>query len=162
MSIEFGRVTINGASAQTSIGELLFLDFDGVLHPKGADPGDYFIHLPRLEAMLREFPAVPQVISSTRQDAYSLPALRRRFSEDIAQRIISGTRTGGPDGEAEDRHAEICAYLQHVGMVESPWLALDDAADEFPAGCKQLVMCDRAIGFDDEAEARLRAALERV
>jgi hypothetical protein len=137
----------------------LFLDFDGVLHPKGADPGDYFCHLSRLEAVLRHWPDVRIVISSTWQDAYSLPALRRRFSPDIAERIIGGTREADPDGEAEDRHDEIRAYLRHVGALASPWVALDDAGDEFPESCENLVLCASAVGLDDDAADRLRAAL---
>lgn len=143
-------------------GVLIFLDFDGVLHPKGCAPSDYFAHLPRLEAVLRDFATVRVVISSTWQDAYSLPALRRRFSDDIAARIVGVTGSGDPDGEAETRHAQIAMYLRHAGMADVPWVAVDDAADEFPAGCAELVLCDSTIGLDAEAEERLRATMMRV
>ena len=50
-------------------GLILFLDFDGVLHPEGEDHilngGADFCFLPRLEALLREFPWVKIVISSS-------------------------------------------------------------------------------------------------
>ena len=46
----------------------LFLDFDGVLHPEGEGPlpndGTDFCFLPRLEALLRDYPHVGVVISS--------------------------------------------------------------------------------------------------
>ena len=48
---------------------ILFLDFDGVLHPEGEDHilngGADFCFLPRLETLLREFPFVKIVISSS-------------------------------------------------------------------------------------------------
>lgn len=48
---------------------ILFLDFDGVLHPEGEDHilngGVDFCFLPRLESLLREFPHVKIVISSS-------------------------------------------------------------------------------------------------
>ena len=47
---------------------ILFLDFDGVLHPEGEDHilngGVDFCFLPRLEALLREFPHV-KIVSLT-------------------------------------------------------------------------------------------------
>ena len=51
---------------------ILFLDFDGVLHPEPCDEdGEPFCNLPALEAILRDFPAVEIVISSMwRFDAY--------------------------------------------------------------------------------------------
>lgn len=53
---------------------VIFLDFDGVLHPEyipGASLGkyktnrDYFSCLPNLENLLREFPDLEVIISST-------------------------------------------------------------------------------------------------
>jgi hypothetical protein len=48
---------------------ILFLDFDGVLHPEydgQAAPADVvFCHLPRFEAVMRDHPEVEIVISST-------------------------------------------------------------------------------------------------
>jgi hypothetical protein len=53
---------------------ILALDFDGVTHPEyilGMTPGryrvnqDYFSQLSNLEAILREFPTIEVVISST-------------------------------------------------------------------------------------------------
>ena len=65
---------------------ILFLDFDGVLHPEYSDravPDEIaFCHLPRFEAVLRDFPNVEIVISSTWRYHLPLDALRERFSAD--------------------------------------------------------------------------------
>jgi hypothetical protein len=140
---------------------LLFLDFDGVLHPAGCDPSEHFCNLPELESLLREHPAVQIVISSTWQEAYSVRALRDRFSPDIAARIIGAIRVADPEGEAECRYEAIDMFLRHIGRLRTPWIALDDAEHEFPIGCAQLVLCDSARGFDSEAKQRLDAKLRQ-
>ena len=74
---------------------ILFLDFDGVLHPEydgQATPADVvFCHLPRFEAVMRDYPEVEIVISSMWREQFPLDALRARFSPDIAGRIIGAT-----------------------------------------------------------------------
>jgi hypothetical protein len=75
---------------------ILFLDFDGVLHPYSPWPHDdavrsqYFIHLPRLESVLRDFAKVQVVIASDWRLYHPLEKLRTFFSEDIRPRV-SGT-----------------------------------------------------------------------
>jgi hypothetical protein len=151
----------HGCSLTPSDPILLFLDFDGVLHPAGAE-AEHFVNLPRLERVLRESPGVRVVISSSWQDAYRLRALKGHFAEDIAGRIVGGTRSADPDREADSRYEQIRMYLRRVRHSSIPWVALDDAAHEFPEGCEQLVLCESARGFDDETERRLRTALELI
>ena len=147
-----------GCSDRPSGSILLFLDFDGVLHPTGAE-AEHFVNLPRLERVLRETPEVRVVISSSWQDAHPLGALKGFFSADIAARIVGGTRSVNRDAEAESRYDQIRMYLRRARHSSTAWVALDDAAHEFPEGCEQLVLCESARGFDDEAERRLRTAL---
>jgi hypothetical protein len=45
---------------------------------------------------------------------------------------------------------------------EQPWIALDDAAEEFELGLPNLVLCNTQHGFDEQAEAELRAKLAGV
>ena len=74
---------------------ILFLDFDGVLHPEGEghlpNDGTDFCFLPRLEELLREFPHVRIVISSSWRERLAYPTLLKPFSEDIRARIIGTT-----------------------------------------------------------------------
>lgn len=61
----------------------LFLDFDGVLHPEPLyGDGELFCRLPLLEALLREFPEVSIVVSSTWRDTRTVEELRKLFSAD--------------------------------------------------------------------------------
>lgn len=139
---------------------ILFLDFDGVLHPFLARfSSDAFCHLPRLEKVLREFPAVQIVIASTLRESVPLAFLVQRFSPDIAVRIVGVTPIlviHDAGDVAGSRHREILAYLRGSG---ADWLALDDDASLFPPGCAELVLCDD--GFREAEERALRVALSR-
>lgn len=117
---------------------IVFLDFDGVLHPEYADgPASaevLFCHLPRFEAVIRDYPCVDIVISSTWREQLPLDAIRAKFSPDISERIIDITPTLF-DLDAKDmlrrREFEILAWLVSTKRESEPWLALDDAAWQF-------------------------------
>ncbi|MFD2270984.1 HAD domain-containing protein [Undibacterium arcticum] len=60
---------------------ILFLDFDGVLHPDPCDEGERFSRLPAFEALMRDFPAVEIVVSSSWRVARTLDDLRAFFRD---------------------------------------------------------------------------------
>jgi len=145
---------------------LLFLDFDGVLHPQyDGEPtpvDQVFCHLPRFEAIMRDFPSVEIVISSTWRNQFTLEQLRSRFSPDISARIIDVT----PQAEHADgkylptrREGEILDWLAIDGRSDVPWIALDDAAWQFQQYRDRLVACTWYVGLDDATESKLRLAL---
>ncbi|MFZ6676222.1 HAD domain-containing protein [Undibacterium sp. Xuan67W] len=125
---------------------ILFLDFDGVLHPFSArhDQEQQFVHLPALEELLREFPTLQIVVSSEWRLRFSLNELRGFFSTDIAARIIGVT----PEIQIREttdilgsRFREIEAFLIDAYSVNETWLALDDDVSLFPPDCSQLILC---------------------
>jgi hypothetical protein len=89
--------------------DLLFLDVDGVLHPVGADysfSSRFFSHLPRLEALLREFESVDVIISSD-----------WRLAESIEQEIRR-TPTGSVSGRRQ--HVSLNRSSRSWSLI-SPW-----------------------------------------
>lgn len=149
---------------------ILFLDFDGVLHPQydGAwvPPGQAFCHLPRLEVVLRGFPGVDLVISSEWRKQFPLDALRARFSHDIAARIVGATPALASAAHAGRRYvparreAEMLQWLGLAGRpADGPWLALDDAIWLFDRYRDRVVACAARTGFDGAVEAVLRRRL---
>ena len=145
---------------------ILFLDFDGVLHPQYEHepvPADLaFCHLARFEALMREFPSVEIVISSTWREQFSMEVLRAKFSADIAARIIGRTPLAAealPPHMVEVREWEILAWLNANNRQREEWIALDDSAWQFKRHRSRLVACTSYTGLDSEAEAKLTKVL---
>jgi hypothetical protein len=115
---------------------ILFLDFDGVLHPVGGVPMKRRLaRLPLLEALLRE-PALREVgivISSTWRIAYTMAQLRSSFAPDMRDRIVDRTPQLDTSLPQHARHAEISAWLARHPDV-SHWVAVDDDVRGFPPG----------------------------
>ncbi|MEC5218673.1 hypothetical protein RCH09_003647 [Actimicrobium sp. GrIS 1.19] len=146
---------------------ILFLDFDGVLHLEfipGITPGrarvgeEHFTHLPAFEAVVRDFPGVDIVISSTWRLRHSLDELRAFFSPDIAGRII-GVTPELPRNHPERREGEIRQWLDGAGRTDEPFLAIDDWPPLFSQDFDALFWVSPEEAFDDAAALRLRAIL---
>jgi hypothetical protein len=142
--------------------QVLFLDFDGVLHPAGAhrNRGD-LSRLPLLEAMLREpaHASVAVVISSTWRHVHSIAQLRSLFSEDIRARILDITPMPDEYDSEHERYEEIKAWLDHHAQVTS-WAALDDDVEGFPAHRrKNVVFTDPNTGLSNANLESLRRLL---
>jgi hypothetical protein len=140
---------------------ILFLDIDGVLHPDPPQPDQRLRSLPRLVAILRDFPQVEVVISSLWRGHLTLNQLREIFPADLRERIIDVT----PIAERVDgwlparREGEILDWLEASGRAAEPWLALDDAGWQFTQHRDRLVECVFYDGLDDRVEALLRQKL---
>lgn len=144
---------------------ILFLDFDGVLHPIPCKNADLLCHIPRLEKVLRDYPQVQIVISSLWRCEQPIEQLRGWFSEDIRPRVIGITPfISEPDERtgfilAQTRHAEILEWIAQ-NKYGGPWVALDDAVNEFPDPCLTLIPCRTEFGFCAIEELKLRAYLD--
>lgn len=120
----------------------LFLDFDGVLHPNHAEPGQLFGRAPLLADALQGCD-VAIVISSSWRFQWDLQDLRARLPIGLQAKVIEAT---GPAHIG--RHArwhEISAYCTAHGI--SNWRALDDAFFEFPKDCQTLIVCEGGRGL---------------
>ncbi len=144
---------------------LLFLDFDGVLHGTHCSPEQLFCHVPNLEAVLREFPTVNVVISSTWRYYHSLEKLKQYFSPDIAMRIV-GVTPFEYDNRFQNtlennREAEILAYLD-LHDNNQPWLALDDVLWQFPHHQDRVVSCLGIVGLNASVLTELYERLSQL
>lgn len=142
---------------------ILFLDFDGVLHPWPCQPDETFSATPRLLAVLLDFPGVDVVVSSSWRLLMHTTAWRQ-VPEALRARIIGHTpeirRREHGMSVAELlplRHAEVLRYLAESGQPDRPWIALDDDARLFPTDCPNLILC--RDGFGEKEAVRLRETL---
>lgn len=135
---------------------VLFLDFDGVLHPRPivTDPGGgVFTALDLLEDVLRQVRHVEVVISSTWRERFALHELREFFSPDLRERVVGVTPLPGDVADAPQelreypRHAECVTWLARHRPAGTPWLALDDRVENFASGSVNLVLIDGTAGL---------------
>lgn len=145
---------------------ILFLDFDGVLHPEPCcQDGDLFCRRPLFEAVMRDFPAVKIVISSTWRQTRSMDQLKALFSEDIAARVVGATPNWMDLPELMSvigqypRHVEVEGWLRQAGRPCEKWVAIDDRADWFKPFLPNLVRCDSNVGLNEEVAITLRRKL---
>lgn len=145
---------------------ILFLDFDGVLHPEGASAEREFSHLGGLESVLREFPHVLIVVSSAWRLDTSLDAIRSRFSDDMRTRVVGVTpQLAELEDQRGQRQRECELWLQHAypAATSPPWIALDDRESYFDAGCQNLILVPRnhlgGMGLSADCLERLRHRL---
>jgi HAD domain in Swiss Army Knife RNA repair proteins len=139
---------------------ILFLDFDGVLHPYSPWPHDeavrsqYFIHLPRLERVLRDFAEVRIVIASDWRLYHSLEKLRSFFSQDIRSRVSGTTALERPTSEGVgQRQLQAEQYLREHKLVDVQWVAVDDTPTNYLPDAR-VVLCEDRFGTREETELR--------
>lgn len=147
---------------------ILFLDFDGVLHPEiNYREEELFSKIPLFEKVLRNFPNVDIVISSTWRLNHGLEELKSKFSPDIARRIIDVTPVYADLPELHlvigpfQRHVEIEGWLRQAQRIWEPWLALDDKPYLFKPFLKNLVR-SKNMGLDEEVAKILAEKLKSL
>jgi hypothetical protein len=146
---------------------ILFLDFDGVLHPVGSTEKQYFSRLPLLEKFLRdEAPCWQVVISSSWREYFTPAQLLEVFSPDIRSRIIGTTpaddehslhTTWGAQASLYPREIQIRHFLAQRGLSGEDWVALDDMKGWFREAESNvhLILCDPSTGLTEDDLAKL-------
>lgn len=147
---------------------ILFLDFDGVLHPDPCfDPQRMFEHAPRLAALLNEFPEAAVVLTTSWRSHKTFADLVAPLPWSLRARILGVTPHASafavpPRLRAYHRHAECLQWLTENQQKERAWIALDDRASWFAPDCDRLIECHSGCGLDEGAAGRLRFALLRA
>lgn len=139
---------------------ILFLDFDGVLHPLNREHG-VMSRMPQFESVMRDHSEVDIVVSSAWREAYNLAELRSHFAPDMRVRIIDVTPILNYLDHSYVRQAEIMTWLRDNGREYESWVALDDSDWLFSPQCSNLILVNTEIGFDDTTEQILRKRLSR-
>lgn len=129
---------------------LIFLDFDGVLHPLQPEVSqlERFCWLPTLEALVGSFPDVYIVVHSTWRYEYTEPELRQMLGS-LGHRFV-GCAPRAP------RQQAIEMVLQANRGVRGH-LVLDDDPREFSGSTLNVVLLDPQRGLSDEtAQSAIR------
>ncbi|MGA4475755.1 HAD domain-containing protein [Ectopseudomonas chengduensis] len=165
---------------KTNYSQVVFLDFDGVLHPDsvfliGKEPklrgnGQLFMWAPLLTEILMEFPHVKIVLSTSWVRHLGFHRTRNQLPPVIQNRIIGSTwhsemARGWADQDWWDkstRHDQICRYVARAHLPN--WLAIDDDPAGWPHDAlNQLILCDGSLGLGDvNTAAQLKARLNEL
>lgn len=146
---------------------ILFLDFDGVLHPDPCfDARRLFERVPMLAAVLARFAEIEIVLSTNWRSNKSLAELRAPLGA-LAPRVVGVTphfsSFAAPAALTPyARHAECMQWLADADAGEREWIALDDRPTLFAPDCDRLIACDSAHGLDEPSAGRLCFALARA
>ena len=125
--------------------KLLFLDFDGVLHPTSARGPGLLSKAPLLEAISNEDCRI--ILSTSWRFQHSLEELCAKLPESVSLKVIG--MTGAPYIGKHSRYYEIISYVSQLDRKPVQWRALDDAYWEFPVGCPELIRCNPNTGITE-------------
>ena len=113
---------------------ILFLDFDGVLHPSPAG-GMVFCCLPHLWTVLRARPEIAVVFSTSWRERFDpetmIDFVTSNGGEDLRARFIGSNPVLANNQGDYQRETECRAWLSSHHMSDRHWLALDDDAGQF-------------------------------
>lgn len=142
---------------------ILFLDFDGVLHPLPT-AGNVFGCVPHLWTILRARPSIEVVFSSSWREVYApesmLDFVTANGAEDLLDRFIGSNPVLAGAQDICQRESECVAWLHGNGMANRPWLALDDADQFSDPRCLYLV--DRRTGLTAADVPQILAAIDQA
>lgn len=134
---------------------VLFLDFDGVLHPEGCDADLHFCFMHNFAEVLREVDPkgeMPIVVSSMWRLDSTISQLRSNFRNDIAHQIVGVTPDLLDEGSASagawnmentqlsrvgSRQREVLDWMKRFAPA-GQWLAVDDWPNYFSINCQNL------------------------
>ena len=147
---------------------ILFLDFDGVVHPWPCEDSDLFSRLPLLWQLLRRHPEIEVVFSTAWREQLSLAVMTKYVTqdggEDLAARFIGATPHDiDHDTDVESRLIECEAWLAENKRERECWIALEDIPVLFghkPAANIYLVNPDHGLR-DHDVEA-ISAMIRRL
>lgn len=124
--------------------KILFLDFDGVLHPTSARNPSLFNRTSLLIPVITNAHC-SIVLSTSWRFTHSLDELCCLLPKQIAPKVIDVT--GPPHIGKHARYQEILNYLTRFKNQLHDWRALDDSFWEFPTECAELIQCNPNTGL---------------
>ncbi len=138
---------------------VLFLDFDGVLHPDFARGAALFSARHLIWQLLDTCPHIEVVFSTSWREVHPVHELIKFVTagggEQHAGRFIGTTPSmvserGANITQCYRREAEIKLWLLGNGASHRPWLALDDFKEYFSPNCTNLIAIDQITGLKPE------------
>ena len=133
--------------------KILFLDFDGVLHPLNSEKENLFCKVHYLEKAL-EGTSCKIVITSNWRLTYSTEKMSELLPRSIRKLVIGATEVLNEINHK--RFIEIESYLStHINLSSIDWRAIDDSPQDFPTDCKNLICCNPISGMGSTEQIQI-------
>lgn len=160
-------------------GRLIWLDFDGCLHPDGVfihptkgiylrEPGhQLFEWMSILEALLSSHPEVGIVLSTSWVFKKSFSYAKSQLSSSLQDRVVGATfhnrHTDKEFFAQQTRAGQIFADVFRRGIREEDWIAIDDDAEGWPfMYARNLIRTNGATGISaPEVQAEIKRWLDK-
>jgi hypothetical protein len=138
---------------------ILFLDFDGVLHPMPAGDAGLFSRAPLLWQLLKACQTIEIVFSTSWREAHEFDLLvdfatHGGIEGDITHRFLGATP------ELDRLREDECRAWMQANRPGGDWIALDDNATMFKPGCPNLHLVNYTTGLTDEDVAALQKRIK--
>jgi len=138
---------------------ILFLDFDGVLHPiSGSNPFQPACVF-ELETVIHHFPSLEIVVTLSWREEKSMEELIALVGPVIGKRIIGTTPIMDDPFLHHTRYHEVMAYLACLPEQDRVWVAIDDEVGNYPPEMPVLIV-DRHTGLTNQDRERLMILLQ--
>ena len=156
--------------------KILFLDFDGVLHPFSVRFNDdlgltlesedkslfLFCWGPILESILNEEDPkrnIKIILSTTWAHRYGWEDAAKRLTPALESRVVAGT-----NGYNRPRGLRILKCVEDMGIADNNWLAIEDDDYLWPTNLRDhLVKTDEKLGlFEKTTQQLLRLKLQEL
>jgi hypothetical protein len=145
-------------------GNVLYLDFDSVLHPGevyvhpgrppvlvGRPDHVLFEHAPLLDLLLKPYPSVIVVLSTSWVRHYrgSIRRIAALLPEGLGERVVGATyHSRVPRHEFDSASRGLQVWRDVLRRKPDRWLALDDDDEAWPAWCRDnLVLTHKVHGI---------------
>ncbi|MNC11214.1 hypothetical protein D3C76_369360 [compost metagenome] len=155
--------------------QVLFLDFDGVLHPDAVylsrqgptlkAEGALFMWAPILVDLLKDFPTISLVLSTSWVRHLGYKRALGYLPHELQQRVIGATWhsfmakgwVNENQWDGKTRYDQVCRYAARSQLQH--WIALDDDVQGWSEGSAQhLIACAPELGL---SSAQTQTALQR-
>lgn len=134
-----------------------FVDFDGVVHTHN---GRRFSLVENLAKVVRKFPEMKIVFSTSWREHATLEFLKNFFPEDIQHQCV-GMTPWIRENIHHVRYHEIQQYLKE-NNIKNPWLAIDDLAILFPQNCENLFLVNGREGVTKPTAKLLEKRIKEI
>jgi len=124
--------------------KIIFLDFDGVLHPVGTNLKNFFSSSKEFFNIIKNSNIFIVITSSWQFDS-NYSQIKSKFPKEITKKIIG--ETGIKYEGTKSRIREIEYFLSQNNLQNIDWIALDDQPNKFVKNFNKLIICEPKTGI---------------